>query len=69
LADPLKSGYQVKWPIHGNKINTHDYESIHAALNDIEMMWETIIEQELRINHRDFKVSSSKYRIRYSIIQ
>jgi actin-related protein 8 len=57
IADPAKSGYQIRWPFYGNHFNTRHYESLQVVLNDVQVMWETMIAQELRIDRKTFKVS------------
>ncbi|KAG9046453.1 actin-like protein arp8 [Tulasnella sp. UAMH 9824] len=55
LADPAASGYEVRWPMYNNHFNTRYYPSRQEALSDIEIMWKSIITQELGIPRAQFK--------------
>ncbi|KAG8914446.1 actin-like protein arp8 [Tulasnella sp. 408] len=55
LADPAASGYEVRWPMYNNHFNTRYYTSRQEALSDIEIMWKSIITQELGIPRAQFK--------------
>ena len=56
LADPLQSGYVVRWPIYGATFNTRDYSSIHITLGDIEEIIRTVLREELSIPPSEYKV-------------
>ncbi|KAH9967476.1 actin-related protein [Russula dissimulans] len=44
LADPLKQGYVIRWPILGSKFNTRDYPSVALIIDDIETILETSLQ-------------------------
>ncbi|KAG9013422.1 actin-like protein arp8 [Tulasnella sp. 427] len=55
LADPSTAGYEVRWPMYSNHLNTRYYTSRQEALNDIETIWSYIITQEMGIPRKQFK--------------
>ncbi|KAG8860335.1 actin-like protein arp8 [Tulasnella sp. 330] len=54
LANPADAGYSVRWPFYGNSFNSRYYNSVQEVLADIQLMWETAMSQDLRINAKDF---------------
>jgi len=58
MADPHKLGYTVRWPFHGGKFNFADYGNLgqQALLNDIEIIWKTVLRDMLKIKPETFKV-------------
>lgn len=60
LANPVDSGYSVRWPFYGNSFNSRYYDSVQEVLADIQLMWESAVSQDLRIHPKDFKVRIKK---------
>ncbi|KAG9034783.1 actin-like protein arp8 [Tulasnella sp. JGI-2019a] len=55
LANPGESGYSVRWPFYGNSFNSRYYDSVQEVLADVQLMWETAVNQDLRIHPKDFR--------------
>lgn len=55
LADPLASGYVLRWPIYGSNFNTRDYPSLQVILSDIEAILRTTLKDHLDIEPHDYK--------------
>jgi actin-related protein 8 len=55
LADPRKSGYSVRWPIHGTKFNTREYPSPQSILSDIETIIQTTLKEKFDVDCSEYK--------------